>query len=73
MWQQATDLFRMTWKNLSDGNENRGIYARYGVEGIPNYVLIAPDGIVKASWTGYGTGSLKSKIKELTGLSASIQ
>ncbi|WP_162817918.1 TlpA disulfide reductase family protein [Niabella yanshanensis] len=73
MWRQATDLFKMTWKNLSDGNENRGIYARYGVEGIPNYVLIAPDGIVKASWTGYGTGSLKSKVKELTGLSASIQ
>lgn len=73
MWQQATDLFKMTWKNLSDENENRGIYAHYGVEGIPNYVLIAPDGVVKASWTGYGTGSLKSKIKELTGLSVAIQ
>ena len=69
MWQQASDLFKMTWNNLSDENENRGIYASYGVEGIPNYVLIAPDGVVKASWTGYRTGSLKSKIKELTGLS----
>jgi len=73
MWQQATDLFKMTWKNLSDENENRGIYARYGVEGIPNYVLITPDGVVKASWTGYGAGSLKSKIKELTGLSVADQ
>ncbi len=61
----------MTWHNLSDGNENRGIYAQYGVEGIPNYVLITPDGRVKATWTGYGPGSLKEKIKGLTGLALS--
>lgn len=69
IWKQATDYFKMTWFNLSDGNENRGIYARYGVEGIPNYVLINPEGIVKAAWTGYSEGSLKEKIKELTGFS----
>jgi len=68
IWEEATKMFKMTWHNLSDGNENRGIYAQYGVEGIPNYVLITPDGKVKATWTGYGTGSLKEKIKDLTGL-----
>jgi thiol-disulfide isomerase/thioredoxin len=68
MWKKASDYFKMTWNNLSDLKENRGIYAKYGVTGIPNYVLISPDGIIKDSWTGYGKGSLKTKIKELTGL-----
>lgn len=68
MWEKATDVFKMSWLNLSDGAETRGIYAHYGVEGIPNYVLIDRDGIVKATWTGYGTGSLKKKIMEHTGL-----
>ncbi|MFT4205043.1 MAG: TlpA disulfide reductase family protein [Chitinophagaceae bacterium] len=68
MWKEASDYFKMTWNNLSDGQENRGIYAKYGVTVIPNYVLIAPDGTIKDIWTGYyGEGSLKSKIKELTG------
>jgi thiol-disulfide isomerase/thioredoxin len=68
MWKKASDYFKMTWNNLSDGKETRGIYAKYGVEGIPNYVLISPDGIVKDSWMGYSKGSLKAKIKEQTGL-----
>lgn len=68
MWKKASAYFKMTWNNLSDGKENRGIYAKYGVSGIPNYVLISPDGIIKDSWTGYGKGSLKTKLKELTGL-----
>lgn len=67
IWEQATKMFQMTWYNLSDGNEDRGIYAQYGVDGIPNYVLIDPEGKVKASWTGYGEGSLKEKITTHTG------
>lgn len=69
MWKKASDYFKMTWNNLSDGKENRGIYARYGVSGIPNYVLIRPDGIIQDMWTGYGKGSLKTKLKELANLS----
>ncbi|MCF3111756.1 TlpA family protein disulfide reductase [Niabella sp. CC-SYL272] len=69
MWKQASEYFKMTWNNFSDGRENRGIYAKYGVEGIPNYVLVAPNGIIKDSWTGYDKGSLKNKIKALTGFS----
>jgi peroxiredoxin len=67
IWEQATKMFQMTWYNLSDGNEDRGIYAQYGVDGIPNYVLIDPEGKIKASWTGYGEGSLKEKITTHTG------
>ncbi len=71
IWEKATEAFKMTWYNLSDGNEDRGIYAQYGVDGIPNYVLIDPDGMVKASWTGYGEGSLKEKITTHTGFTFS--
>lgn len=69
MWKQASEYFKMTWNNFSDGKENRGIYAKYGVEGIPNYVLITPNSMIKGIWTGYAAGSLKSKIKELTNFS----
>ncbi|GGH12341.1 AhpC/TSA family protein [Sphingobacterium alkalisoli] len=69
MWEEASKVFGMTWLNLSDGKENRGIYAKYGINGIPHYVLIAPDGKIKATWTGYGAGSLKRKISEFTGIS----
>lgn len=67
IWEKATEAFKMTWYNLSDGNEDRGIYAQYGVDGIPNYVLIDREGKVKANWTGYGEGSLKEKITTYTG------
>ncbi|MFD2921389.1 TlpA family protein disulfide reductase [Terrimonas rubra] len=71
IWEKATEAFKMTWYNLTDGNEDRGIYAQYGVDGIPNYVLIDPEGTVKASWTGYGEGSLKEKITTYTGFTFS--
>lgn len=69
MWKKASESLKLMDNNLSDGKENRGIYAKYGVQGIPHYVLITPSGIIKDMWTGYGDGSLKSKIKELTNFS----
>lgn len=69
MWKQASESLKLMDNNLSDGKENRGIYAKYGVQGIPHYVLITPSGIIKDMWAGYGEGSLKHKIKELTNFS----
>ena len=34
----------MTWQNLSDLKQNAGLSAVYDVNGIPNYVLISPEG-----------------------------
>jgi len=36
--------------------------------GIPNYVLISPEGIIVDKWAGYGTGLLKQKVGENLGL-----
>ena len=32
--------------------------------GIPNYVLISPEGIIVDKWAGYATGLLKQKVGE---------
>lgn len=63
-WQRGSEMHKMTWMNLSDGEEMQGLAAKYGVAGMPNYTMISPEGIVLGSWMGYGKGSLKKKIKE---------
>lgn len=51
------------WNELR--KEQTGLAARYGVTGIPHYVLISPEGIILDVWGGYGPGSLKSKLKRI--------
>lgn len=51
------------WNELRKGRT--GLAARYKVVGIPNYVFISPEGIIQDMWSGYGTGSLKNKLKDL--------
>lgn len=49
------------WNELRHDGE--GLAAAYGVQGIPHYVLISPDGVVLDMWTGYGKGSIHEKVK----------
>jgi thiol-disulfide isomerase/thioredoxin len=67
LWIEASQKEGITWANFNDFKGNNGLFARYGVVGIPNYFLIAPDGIINSSWMGYGTGSLLAKMEELIG------
>ena len=62
-WREASAEHPMTWKNWSDKQQTAGLYAKYGVRGIPHYVLISPEGKVVDSWSGYGKGSLLRKIR----------
>ena len=41
---------------------NRGLAAKYQVKSYPTYVLIAPDGRIKAQWVGYGKGVLRQQL-----------
>ena len=41
-----------------------GIYAHYGIKGIPHYVIVSPEGRIIHVWSGYGTGVLKKKLEE---------
>lgn len=63
-WREASANHPITWHNWSDGKQGTGIYAHYEQSGIPNYVLISPQGIVIDQWLGYGNGSLKQKLAE---------
>lgn len=64
-WQEFVAEKKMTgnqWNELRKGRT--GLAARYKAFGIPHYVLIAPSGKVQSTWSGYGTGTLKAKLKE---------
>lgn len=64
-WERASRKHEITWENLNDLQEMNGLYAKYGVQGIPSYILISPEGKVIKKWSGYGKGSLKQKIHRL--------
>lgn len=62
-WERASAEHNITWLNVNDLQGTNGLYAKYGVRGIPSYVLISPEGIVMKKWSGYGKGSLKQKLR----------
>lgn len=62
-WREASAEHSMTWKNWSDKQQTGGLYAKYGVRGIPHYVLISSEGKVVDSWSGYGKGILLHKMR----------
>lgn len=64
-WREVSEEENLTWENLSDRQGTNGLYARYGVYGIPHYVCISPEGKVLDCWSGYGKNSLKLRMKVL--------
>lgn len=62
-WKAASDQHKMTWQNWSDKKQTGGLYAKYGVNGIPHYVLISPEGKMIDTWSGYGKGSLMRQLR----------
>lgn len=63
IWKKASEQEKISWVNLSDGNGMAGIAARYGVQGIPHYVIISPSGEILTSWSGFSKGLVEEKIK----------
>ncbi|MEL7534684.1 MAG: TlpA disulfide reductase family protein, partial [Bacteroidota bacterium] len=62
-WQQATERDSITWTNLSDFKGTfGGAGATYGVQGLPTYVLIGPDGKVAHRWTGFSAGIFEEEV-----------
>ncbi|MBW9201683.1 AhpC/TSA family protein [Bacteroidales bacterium SW292] len=61
VWKQCLQIKGMKgiqWNELR--NDGGGLQADYGVQGLPHYVLIAPDGKVKYVWTGYWKGVIRT-------------
>ena len=63
-WKEALDTHNLTWVNIRDPKSFGGLAANYGVNGIPHYVIISPEGKIIDKWVGYGEGSLKKKVSQ---------
>jgi thiol-disulfide isomerase/thioredoxin len=64
VWKEAMTAHDMPWVNIRDPKAMGGLAANYGVSGIPNYVMISPQGKVVDKWMGFGDGFIKEKVSE---------
>lgn len=60
LWLENSKLHEFGGPNLNDLKLKVGISLRYGVNGIPHYVFVSPDGKVAKIQIGYGPGVLKA-------------
>ena len=67
IWKQESPKHGMTWYNLNDLKGRSGMAAKYGVWGIPHYVLVSPQGTMTTQWSGYSKGNLKENVKKRLG------
>jgi peroxiredoxin len=61
-WKGALSAHDMPWVNICDPKSMGGVAANYGVTGIPNYVMISPEGKIIDKWMGFGEGFLREKV-----------
>ena len=64
VWKDAMLAHDTPWVNLRDHKGFGGLAAHYGVRGIPNYIMISPEGKIVDKWMGFGTGYIKMKVGE---------
>jgi thiol-disulfide isomerase/thioredoxin len=69
-WLTGVKRDHPTWLSLWDGKGPYGeAQMKYGVNGVPTFVLINPQGKIVANWSGYGTnadgsGTLETELKK---------
>ena len=64
VWKEHSASEGITWMSLSDKKLGTGIAAKYGVRGIPYFVLLSPDGKVVKKWSGYSKGLIEKNISK---------
>lgn len=64
-WTKASKEHSITWVNLNDLRGRADIFAHYGVNGIPHYVIISPEGKIEKVFTGYSKGRIKQKLSSI--------
>lgn len=65
IWRKATEKYGVTGNNLNDRQGRSGIAAKFGIYGIPLFVLISPQGTFIEKWVGYTEGGLKERVEKL--------
>lgn len=65
IWLKSLDRDKVTWNSVWDG---KGRYSetsiKYGVQGIPSFVLINAEGIIIDKWTGYDKNSIIRRLQK---------
>ncbi|MDR2147486.1 MAG: AhpC/TSA family protein [Tannerella sp.] len=62
VWKKTMSEHDMPWVNIRDPKSMGGVAANYGVTGIPNYIMISPEGKIIDKWMGFGEGFLREKV-----------
>ena len=63
-WKRASRKYSLTGHNWNDLQGSNGIFAQFGIEGTPTYLLLSPDGKLIGKETGYKYGFLFKFVKE---------
>ena len=61
-WKIASEQHHITWENLNDLKGRTDIFAHYGINATPFYVIISPEGKIVKTFTGYSKGRIKQKL-----------
>lgn len=65
VWLKSLDRDKVTWNSVWDG---KGRYSetsiKYGIQGIPTFVLINTEGIIIDKWSGYEKGSIIRRLEK---------
>ena len=62
VWKTASEQHHITWENLNDLKGRTDIFAHYGINAIPFYAIISPEGKIVKTFTGYSQGRIKQKL-----------
>ncbi len=62
-WRAASQRHNITWTNWNDLKEETGIHMKYGINALPTFILVSPDGKIVEKWDGYSFGALRKHIR----------
>ncbi|KAF2338817.1 TlpA disulfide reductase family protein [Flavobacterium ginsenosidimutans] len=64
-WLKSVDRDKVIWNSVWDSKGRFSETAiKYGIQGIPTFILINPEGTIIDKWSGYGKGSLINKLEK---------
>lgn len=66
VWRKASVQHKMVWNNWNEGKEDLGIYCSFEPLGVPNFVFVSPEGVIKGIYLGYSDGMFESLFKLLS-------
>jgi thiol-disulfide isomerase/thioredoxin len=61
VWRAGTEMYKPSELNLN-APPSSDIDKRYGVRGIPHYVILSPGGVILESWSGYREGGIEQRL-----------